>query len=108
MDVEKAIALVTPQASNSPIAATRNSNDDGWSVSFANGAMLEVRQRQIVAIRPWRRRRCQAARAAGRNRKQLDRNCARICRVMGPLIRLGPAPVSLGGVTVSSSDCSRL
>lgn len=41
MDVEKAIALVSAVG----IELTdrrRNSNDDGWSLSFSNGAALEV------------------------------------------------------------------
>jgi hypothetical protein len=41
MDVEKAIALVSA-AGIELTDRRRNSNDDGWSVSFANGAALDV------------------------------------------------------------------
>ncbi|PRH88992.1 hypothetical protein C5L14_05440 [Labrys okinawensis] len=41
MDVDKAIALVSA-AGIELTDRRRNGNDDGWSLSFSNGAALEV------------------------------------------------------------------
>ncbi|MFC2250580.1 hypothetical protein ACETRX_13230 [Labrys portucalensis] len=48
MDVDKAIALVSA-AGIELTDRRRNGSDDGWSLSFSNGAELEVRDNGEVS-----------------------------------------------------------
>ena len=49
MDVDKAIALVSA-AGIELIDRRRNKADDGWSLSFANGAELNVRDNGQITV----------------------------------------------------------
>jgi hypothetical protein len=49
MDVDKVIALISA-AGIELIDRRRNRTDDGWSLSFSNGAELDVRDNGQVAV----------------------------------------------------------